>query len=304
MRTKHDTSQLLNFAQDSYLERTSRPVYALVFLLPFIVVYELGTILINTNVLRQYWQGRVVAFAWLQRLLEYIGFSSKLAWLATPLMVVLILVALQLASRKRWRFFIGDLPPMLIECILLALPLIVFSLFLNTQAKPQFRTVLPGVPATQEQARTVPIGIWAQNGGTLATEGTATSDEPTIRVLADIVTGIGAGIYEELVFRLILICLLMLLFQDVLRLNHKNAVIISVLVSAALFSAYHHIDFSGGQWYQRSTFSWLEFSFRTVAGVYFAVLFAIRGFGVTAGTHACYDVTATLTNAVFFASGN
>jgi hypothetical protein len=55
MKKKYDTSQLLNFVEGSYLERTSRPVYALVFLLPFIVVYELGTILINTNVLRQYW---------------------------------------------------------------------------------------------------------------------------------------------------------------------------------------------------------------------------------------------------------
>ena len=304
MKRKHDTSQLLNFAQDSYLERTSRPVYALVFLLPFIVVYELGTILINTNVLRQYWQGRVVAFAWLQRLLEYLGFSSKLAWLATPLMVVLILVALQLASRKRWRILIGDLVPMFVECILLALPLIVFSLFLNTQAKPQFQTVPLSAGSTQLRTETVPICASAQNGNSLPAEENGTTHEPAIRMLADIVTGIGAGIYEELVFRLILICLLMLLFQDLLRLNHKNAIIISVLVSAALFSAYHHIDFSSGQLYQRNVFSWMEFSFRTVAGVYFAALFAIRGFGITAGTHACYDVIATLINAAFFANPN
>jgi len=74
---KYNTSQLFNFTQDSYLERTSRPIYAVVFLLPFIVFYELGTILSRTDVLSRYWQGRVVAFSWLQEALEYLGFGSK-----------------------------------------------------------------------------------------------------------------------------------------------------------------------------------------------------------------------------------
>ena len=47
------TSQLFNFARDSYLERTSRPIYAVLFLVPFIIFYEIGTILINTDVLTQ-----------------------------------------------------------------------------------------------------------------------------------------------------------------------------------------------------------------------------------------------------------
>ena len=43
-KEKYGTSQLFNFNRDSYLERTSRPIYAVIFLLPFIVFYELGTI--------------------------------------------------------------------------------------------------------------------------------------------------------------------------------------------------------------------------------------------------------------------
>ena len=119
-------------------------------------------------------------------------------------------------------------------------------------------------------------------------------------LLADIVTGIGAGIYEELIFRLILICVLMMLFQDVFRLGHKNSIILSVLVSAALFSAHHHMVFVNGQLSSSVPFNWTEFVFRTVAGIYFAVLFAIRGFGITAGTHAFYDIIATVINAFFF----
>jgi membrane protease YdiL (CAAX protease family) len=304
MEKKYDTSQLLNFVEGSYLERTSRPVYALAFLLPFMAFYELGTILINTNLLRHYWQGRVVAFAWLQEFLEYIGFSSKLAWLAAPLTVVIILLGLQMASRKPWRIWIGDLGPMLIECVLLAVPLIVFSLLLNSRATPQAGTNPRETAAIEMRTRTVSICASPADQTVSTAEKDATSGEPASAVLADIVTGIGAGIYEELVFRLILICLLMLLFQDALRLNHKNAIILSVLVSAALFSAYHHIDFLSGQFYQRGPFSWTEFGFRTAAGVYFACLFAIRGFGITAGTHAFYDVMATGVNVMFFQSGN
>ena len=120
-------------------------------------------------------------------------------------------------------------------------------------------------------------------------------------LLTNIVTGIGAGIYEELVFRLILICVLMMLFQDVLRLSHKSSVILAVLISAALFSAHHHIVFMNGQIGQIADFNWTKFSFRTMAGIYFAILYAIRGFGITAGTHAFYDIIATIVNAFFFA---
>jgi membrane protease YdiL (CAAX protease family) len=120
--------------------------------------------------------------------------------------------------------------------------------------------------------------------------------------MTDIVTGVGAGIYEELVFRLILICVLSALFQHLVGLNHINAVVLAVLVSAALFSAHHHVVWIDGQIGRTAPFSWAEFGFRTAAGVYFAGLFALRGFGITAGTHAFYDILATLVNAFFFTS--
>jgi membrane protease YdiL (CAAX protease family) len=250
---KYSTSQLFNFAQNSYLERTSRPIYAIAFLLPFIAFYELGTLFINTNVLRHYWQGRVVAFSWLQRFLEYLGFSSKLAWVAAPLAVVVILIALQLASHKQWRFWIRDIGPMVVECILLAVPLIVLGLLLNSPAKPSGDADQSAISSTQIQIAAPTCSSPATGVSQTAIEDN--SSGPAIKLLADIVTGIGAGIYEELVFRLILICILMLLFQDVLQLNHRNSVVLSVLVSAALFGAYHHIDFFSGQLYRRVWFS-------------------------------------------------
>ena len=308
-KNKYSSSQLLNFAQDSYFERTSRPIYAIVFLLPFIVFYELGTILINTDVLNKT-QVRVVAFVWLQSFLdEYVGLGSRLAWIAPPLVVVVILIALQLASRKRWDFGLGDILPMVVECILLAVPLIVLSLFLNSPAEPEGDIGRFDNSVARIQIESVP-SCSSATGGSLSPAATETgnaganplrnSTMGNKSLLADIVTGIGAGIYEELVFRLILICVLMLLFQDVLGISRKSSIILSVLVSAALFSAHHHIVFVNGQLGQSAAFNWTEFGFRTIAGIYLAVLFAIRGFGITAGTHAFYDIIATVINAVFF----
>ena len=84
---KYDAKQLFDFTKDSYLERTSRPIYAIIFLLPFIIFYEVGTFSINTDVL-SHSKIRVAAFVWLQKGLEYIGLTGKMAWLAPPLVVV------------------------------------------------------------------------------------------------------------------------------------------------------------------------------------------------------------------------
>jgi len=297
---KYNTNQLFNFAKDSYLERTSRPIYAIIFLLPFIIFYEVGTFLTNTDLLRHYWQGRVVAFSLLQEFLSSLGFSSKFAWVAPPLAVVVILIALQITSGKQWRFWLRDFLPMVVECILLAVPLIVLTLFLGRWAVPEGNFSRFDKSGTQTQIELLPSCSSVTGGSPSSPSAESGGVEQSQSLLANIVTGIGAGIYEELIFRLILICLLMLLFQDVLRLTHKKSIVLSILISAALFSAHHHIIFIDGQFVQSAPFNWTEFVFRTIAGIYFAVLFAIRGFGITAGTHAFYDIIATIINMFFF----
>jgi hypothetical protein len=310
----YPTSQLLNFARDSYLERTSRPVYAILFLVPFIFFYEIGTILINTDVLTQY-QIRVVAFVWVQDVLLHLGTSSRFAWIAPPLVVVVILVGLQIASKKQWYFCWSDYGPMLLECALLAIPLIVLSLLSNSPGTPPDNFPRPDArhPPAQVSLAARPQRIASQTGnevrhllpprpaGYFAQKLPDPSSAPKAHsLMTNIVTGVGAGIYEELVFRLILICALMVLFQDVIGLSRQNAIALSVLMSAALFSAHHHIVWIDGRLARSAPFQWTEFGFRTLAGIYFAVLFAIRGFGITAGTHAFYDIIATVVNAIFF----
>jgi hypothetical protein len=298
---RFSTSSLLNFARDSYLERTSRPIYAVIFLLPFIIFYEVGTILLNTDQLRQS-QVRVVAFVWLRNILEYLGFGSKFAWAAPPLAVVIILLSLQLVSRKSWQMWFKDLLLMALECIVLAIPLIVLSLFLITSAGKKTDTQ----PFTNISGHNIKyedklIQCSQKDSNRLqAPEKKPIESVVKSNIMAEIVTGIGAGIYEELVFRLILICVLMIFFFDILKFSPNQAIVFSVIISAALFSVHHHIDFITGR--QIDDFSITKFLFRTIAGVYFAVLFAIRGFGITAGTHAFYDIIAVFVN-VFIADG-
>ncbi|MHC4122208.1 MAG: hypothetical protein ACYSSI_01440, partial [Planctomycetota bacterium] len=207
-KAKTNLNQLFNVIPDSYFERTARPVYSVIFLLPFIVFYELGTVFINADILKNYWQGRVVAFLWLQKSLEYIGFTNKFAWIAPPLLVVVILIAMQLTSRKKWRVWPRDFCPMAVECILFSIPLLVLGLFLNSNHSSGNKT------AAQQNLlhpQTVAVSTCSslpdnRLSRTADTDLVGTWKES---LLADIVTGIGAGIYEELVFRLILICLLL-----------------------------------------------------------------------------------------------
>jgi len=298
-QNKLSRGQLFNFAQDSYLERTSRPIYAILFLLPFIFFYEIGTFRINTDVLNNS-QIRVVAFVWLQNLLESVGFGGKFAWVAPPLAVVIILTAMQITSGKQWRFWFGDILPMALECILLAVPLIVLTLSLTSSSAAESNINQYENSAITIPTASVPGHSSATYNHLLSAVVRTHVNNSNHPVLANIVTGIGAGIYEELVFRLILICILMLLLQDALRLNHMNSIVLSILISAALFSAHHHIDFMSGRPNAIDPFNWTKFAFRTIAGIYFAVIFAFRGFGITAGTHAFYNIIAVSITARFF----
>ncbi len=280
-RSPRDTSgaEFLNYAPNSYLERTSRPVYAIVFLLPLLLFYELGTYLVYRNG-QTLAEVRVMAFVWLKEVLGQLGYQGYLANFAPPLVVIVVLLGLQIASRKPWYFLKQDVGPMVLECVLLAIPLIVLSLFINSHTLPP-----------DETANSLSAGALVLQ---------ASSEAVRSSLFAQIITGVGAGIYEELVFRLILISVLMLVLQDILRVHPRTAIIVSVLVSAALFSAHHHVILVNGHFDQMVPFSWTAFCFRTMAGVYFAVLFALRGFGIAAGTHAFYDIIATCLNAAFF----
>jgi hypothetical protein len=95
---------------------------------------------------------------------------------------------------------------------------------------------------------------------------------------------IGAGIYEELLFRVLLVGLLAWGARRLLGLRPLLAGVAATFVGALVFSAFHYIGPYGDQWDVYS------FVFRTIAGLFFSGLYLSRGFGITAWTHALYDV--------------
>jgi hypothetical protein len=106
--------------------------------------------------------------------------------------------------------------------------------------------------------------------------------------LAQMLTFIGAGIYEEVLFRLGLFAGLYGLLR-IVRLPMLAAVLIAALVGAFAFAFAHHIGPYGEP--IRTDY----FIFRTIAGLYFTLLFALRGFGIAVGAHVGYDVLVGVT---------
>jgi membrane protease YdiL (CAAX protease family) len=95
---------------------------------------------------------------------------------------------------------------------------------------------------------------------------------------------IGAGIYEELVFRLILISAIMIVGVDLFGRSATPTLIAALIVSALLFAAHHHPPVGSDPYHAG------RFIFRTLAGVYLGVIFVVRGYGLAAGTHAAYNL--------------
>lgn len=277
-------------SENGYYTRTARPIYGLWFILPFIILYETLVLLVNPQLLSQpasNVRGAVVSFVWVQNFLQSLGMTTKNAWLFAPAVVILTLITLQMTCRQSWKVKLTDFAVMAGECIVLAIPLIVLALVLNRAPKPQQTTVVFNeIPVCSSiaplQSDPPAEGLHRRN------------------VKMDILTGIGAGIYEELIFRLVLISISMTFFELILGMPRLNSIIASVIISSVLFSLHHHFVFLNGQFASSEIFRIMPFAFRTIAGIFFAIIFAVRGFGIAAGTHAFYDIIATLLNAWLF----
>ncbi len=95
---------------------------------------------------------------------------------------------------------------------------------------------------------------------------------------------LGAGLYEELLFRVLLVSALLWLGKRVFGWGPVASGIFATMAGALVFSAFHYVGPYGDQLQLGS------FVFRAVAGVAFSALYILRGFGITAWTHALYDV--------------
>ena len=99
---------------------------------------------------------------------------------------------------------------------------------------------------------------------------------------------LGAGIYEELLFRVLLVSALAWLASRVFGWRPLPAGIFAAIAGALIFSLFHYIGPYG------DPFEIGSFTFRAIAGLIFSAMYLLRGLGITAWCHALYDVFLSL----------
>jgi hypothetical protein len=187
------------------------------------------------------------ADVWLRQALDGLGFGQ---YFLLPVLTVVGLLAWHHVQHDRWRFSPAVLVAMCVECMILALLL---------------------VGLARLQSRFWPLAI----------------GDGAAAILARFVGYCGAGLYEEVLFRLLMLPAVAWACGR-LGATAGAAGAWAVFITSIVFSAAHYIGPLG------DTFDLHSFAFRALAGIFFATLFLVRGFGIAAGTHAAYDMIVGL----------
>ena len=232
-----------------YWAESHRPLASLAFALPLLALYEAGVVVLGPAAARN------GADVWLRTLLDLAGFGQ---YFLLPLLTVSILLGWHYTSRQPWRLARGTLAGMAIESGVLSV-----CLWLILQLQGALLHVVAG-----------------HTGGTPEPAATGLSAAGTV---GGLVGYLGAGVYEELLFRLML---LPVVACGVRRLGVAGvpSLVVAAVSTSLVFAAAHHVGQHG------EPLDWFIFLFRFLAGLFFCVLFVKRGFGIAAGTHAGYDI--------------
>ena len=232
-----------------YFQLTRKHSYALLFALPLLVLYEVGAWFISGPT-----QGlRNGADVLLRRLLATGGVNSTLVFTAIIVVGAAILIVRE-RRREKIPLQASVFGGMMFESVIYAL---VFGTVVGTLSS----WVLGGWRLAADQA--------AQTGKMSVTEG--------------LVMSLGAGFYEELLFRVLLVGGLIAVFKSA-GVGKTAGRVWAAVLAAFLFSAFHYV---GPYAYPLELGS---FTFRFLAGLALNALFITRGFGIAAWTHALYDV--------------
>ena len=238
----------------SYWRLSRAPRYSLLLALPLLVLYELLAFALSRDAIAGVRNGADV-------LLKSLFVALGGRWGVAAFGALLLGTGAVLVWRDwrrsggaiRWRIFIA----MFAESVVYAL---LFGMVTGTLTGLVLRLV-PALSVT-------PIG-----GLALPTQ---------------LMVSLGAGIYEELLFRVLIVAGLAALARRSFGWGRGGAGVFAVTVGALLFSAFHYIGPYG------DPFTVGSFVFRLIAGVLFSAMYLLRGFGITAWTHALYDVFLSL----------
>jgi hypothetical protein len=232
-----------------YWQGTRRPLTCLVFLTPLLATYEAGVLWLGGRDADSLRNG---ADYWIRNALESLGLNSP--WLL-PGMIIVGLLVWHVARQETWRISGGVLGGMFVESLLFGVMLVV----VGELEESAIRHLRASVPAAIAAERLAPLAIMY----------------------------VGAGIYEEVLFRLCLLPLCYGLFRAS-GLANGPASALAIVATSLAFALAHYVGPAG------ESFRLFTFWFRTMAGLFFAALFVLRGFGITVGAHAAYDLIVGL----------
>jgi hypothetical protein len=231
-----------------YFRTTRTPWHSFVLVLPLLVLYQVTAVFANLGQRRAIVNG---ADALVQDLLNLFGLHGWVAsWLVVALIAGVFIYRTDAAGRAS--------PVRPGHFVLVLAESSVYAVIFGSFVAYLTSLILPG-------------GGFLQMGGGAANFG------------QKLAVSLGAGFYEELVFRLFLTGGILALLHRA-RMKRGPAVLLAVVVSSFIFSLFHYIGPLGEPLQIGS------FAFRFVAGGVLAGLFALRGFAVAAWTHSLYDV--------------
>ena len=99
----------------------------------------------------------------------------------------------------------------------------------------------------------------------------------------NLILSLGAGIYEELIFRVFSLYIFYQLMKFIFKsMSDFSSLFFALILSAILFSLFH---FTGTE-----VFTQNSFTVRFIAGILLGFLYINRGFGITAIAHSFYDI--------------
>ncbi len=236
---------------NTYWALSRTPRYSLLFALPLLVAYEGLAALLGGDGGGGVRNG---ADVWLKTpFILLLGANGPLAFGALVLLVALVLVARDLRRSHR---------PLRSE------------IFAGMMAESAVMALLCGLlvgAATTRLLQAIPA---------LA----ATTQLTQLAIPAKLMIALGAGLYEELLFRVVIVSGLVWIARSGAGFGPAGAALAATIGGALLFALAHHVGSLG------EPLTLAAFTFRTLAGLFFSGLYVLRGFGITAWTHALYDV--------------
>lgn len=255
---------------EKYAEATRASRYTLALVIPFLAVYELGLVALRLS--HTDFHHRNGADAIIRAVLFPVGMqgAGAVGAFAWSIVSVIVLAACWFVWRARERAKEKGRPPFEGRYV--------WWLF-GESAGWALVLFLASVVFFR--------GVYRSEGMRAAT------DSPGLRIAAELVFNAGAGVYEELVFRLLLVLLLALFFTKIVHLDRTQGGVAAAVAAAVLFSLVHF----GGQDPWGGADFWPLFLFRATAGLFFSLLFYFRSFGVAVAAHALYDTLVTAANA-------